>query len=103
MEYIGLVLLLGAFALWGIHQHQERLIARRGYTWYIGYSARWKKKRRACYKRFGYRCAVCNSPRDLQAHHRTYRNLFNERPEDLTCLCAVCHSTAPKSAGLYKG
>ena len=27
----------------------------------------------------------------LEAHHRTYVNLFNEQPGDLTALCRRCH------------
>lgn len=103
IEIIILIILLGLFALWGIRQHQERVIAQKGYKYYIAYSKRWKAKARACKKRFGYRCAICNSPRNLEAHHRTYRNLFNEKQADLTCLCRDCHALAPKSTGLYKG
>lgn len=41
-----------------------------------------------------YRCQVCNSPHDLQAHHRSYehRGKELEHLEDMTCLCRRCHS-----------
>lgn len=42
----------------------------------------------------GYRCRTCNVSAEgarLEVHHRTYRNLGNERPEDLTTLCSDCH------------
>lgn len=104
MEFVVVVfvLLLGVVVWWAVHERQERLIAKRGYSAYIEFSPRWKAKRQACYKRFGYRCAICNSPRNLEAHHRTYARLFNERPEDLTCLCKDCHRMAPRSKGLWK-
>jgi len=42
----------------------------------------------------GYRCQVCNSPHDLQAHHRTYEHRGSELDhlDDMTCLCRRCHS-----------
>jgi len=45
-------------------------------------------------KRAGYKCQVCNSPHDLQAHHRTYENRGNEinHLDDLICLCRRCHN-----------
>lgn len=46
-------------------------------------------------KRDGYRCVVCNSPEQIEAHHRTYRNHGEEHLhlEDLTTLCRKCHKT----------
>lgn len=45
-------------------------------------------KRRAKFK-----CQVCNSPHDLNAHHRTYENRGHEMEhlDDLVCLCRRCH------------
>jgi hypothetical protein len=34
---------------------------------------------------------VCNSDKQLDAHHRTYERIFNEEPGDLTVLCRKCH------------
>ena len=42
----------------------------------------------------GWRCRVCNlagNYSNLHTHHRTYERLGNERPDDLTVLCADCH------------
>jgi hypothetical protein len=42
----------------------------------------------------GFRCRLCNEGGDgvtIEAHHRTYENLFNEQPGDLTALCRRCH------------
>lgn len=36
-------------------------------------------------------CERCGSKQRLQVHHTTYKNLFNEEPEDLELLCSGCH------------
>lgn len=53
----------------------------------------WKAVSFAVKKRAGFRCQVCNSQHDLQAHHRTYANRGNEMNhlDDLICLCRRCH------------
>jgi len=52
---------------------------------------KWRKKRAAALERSDHRCQVCNSPHELQVHHRTYEHWGNERPKDLTVLCRTCH------------
>lgn len=44
-------------------------------------------------KRAKFRCQLCNSPLDLQAHHRTYEHKGDElnHLNDLICLCKKCH------------
>lgn len=37
------------------------------------------------------RCQLCNSPWDLQVHHRTYESRGKEPLSDLIVLCADCH------------
>lgn len=91
LTVISLTILLGIALRRAIYEHQERRIAQQGYQYYIRFSSRWRAKRKACYARFGNRCAVCYSPNNLEAHHRTYRRLYNEHPDDLTCLCRDCH------------
>jgi hypothetical protein len=58
-------------------------------------SPEWKVKAEAAKKAAGYRCQVCNHPKSegaiLDAHHRTYKRLGHERPEDITVLCRDCH------------
>lgn len=58
-------------------------------------SPAWQTKAEAAKKRVGYRCQICNAGREdgaiLDAHHRTYERLGNERPEDITVLCRNCH------------
>jgi len=38
-------------------------------------------------------CEFCASAGLLELHHRTYRNLGNERRSDLVLLCRDCHET----------
>lgn len=52
----------------------------------------WLATRATIRERFGNRCAVCNSDRTLQVHHRTYERRGEEDIRDLTLLCADCHS-----------
>ena len=63
-------------------------------------SPAWKRKAGAATKRAGYRCQVCNRGKQdgarLDAHHRTYERLGNERREDITVLCDDCHRTFHK-------
>ncbi len=57
-------------------------------------SDEWKKRAEEAKARVGNRCQVCNRSRtevQLDAHHRTYEYLGNERPEDITVLCRDCH------------
>ena len=53
----------------------------------------WREVSRAVKKRAGFRCQLCNSPLDLQAHHRTYEHKGDElnHLDDLICLCKKCH------------
>ena len=54
----------------------------------------WKEVSKAVKAKAGYKCQVCNSPHDLQAHHRTYEHRGSELQHlaDLVCLCRRCHS-----------
>lgn len=57
-------------------------------------SQEWREKAEEAKARAGNRCQVCNRSRaevQLDAHHRTYDRLGNERPEDITVLCRDCH------------
>ena len=48
--------------------------------------------RQAVFNRDGRKCVVCGSTDILQAHHLTYRNVYNEPTQDLITLCKTCHS-----------
>ena len=52
----------------------------------------WKQKRIEKFQQVGYNCQLCNSDKKLQVHHKTYKNLRHEPLNDLTVLCAECHS-----------
>ncbi len=41
-------------------------------------------------------CFCCESTDNLQVHHKTYKNIFNENDKDLVCLCRDCHNTVHK-------
>lgn len=61
------------------------------YIKYLG-TRKWRKKAEACKKLAGYKCNRCgSSDRQLNAHHKTYENVFKEPQRDLECLCDVCH------------
>jgi 5-methylcytosine-specific restriction endonuclease McrA len=44
------------------------------------------------------KCEICNSTKNLQVHHKTYKNLFKEEPIDLMLVCDVCHKKIHKIA-----
>jgi hypothetical protein len=52
----------------------------------------WQERRQAALDRAGRRCQVCNTPRRLHVHHRTYERRGRELPGDLTVLCDRCHA-----------
>jgi len=37
------------------------------------------------------KCERCGSKKCLHVHHKTYKNIYNEEPEDLELLCSKCH------------
>lgn len=53
----------------------------------------WDSIREQIYKRDNYECTQCHSKINLQAHHTTYDNLYNENEHlnELTTLCKKCH------------
>jgi hypothetical protein len=44
----------------------------------------------------GRKCEVCQSTKTVDVHHKTYKNLFNEEPEDLILLCRYHHNMVHK-------
>lgn len=59
------------------------------YTQYLS-SKKWKQKRNEVIN-LQKSCQSCGSKENLQVHHKTYRNIGNELPEDLLLLCNSCH------------
>ncbi len=56
-------------------------------------SSHWYKVRKQYLANHLYRCAKCGMTHGiLHLHHKTYKNLGNERMEDLQLLCEDCHS-----------
>lgn len=54
-------------------------------------SPEWDERRQETLRRADYRCERCGKDAPLQAHHLTYKNIFNEPLEDLQALCFDCH------------
>ena len=81
------------------------LLTERGFNYrdYLA-SPEWAEKRQAALQRAEHHCQVCNSPHELQVHHRTYERMCAERPADLTVLCRTCHTifhVGGRVVGLY--
>lgn len=51
----------------------------------------WQEKKWIALENAAYRCQVCNTPRNLNVHHRTYKRRGHELERDLTVLCEDCH------------
>lgn len=69
------------------------------YSAYL-HSDAWRLKRLVVIDLAGGRCQVCNSPKRLDVHHRTYERIGEEAPGDLTVLCRKCHSLFHEKRGL---
>lgn len=56
-------------------------------------SNHWKNKREEFYnsKYYDGCCSVCGLDENLQVHHKSYKNINNERLVDLVCVCGGCH------------
>ena len=54
-----------------------------------------KETRKRVYRRDGYRCALCDSPKYIQIHHVVKRSLGGtDSEQNLITLCADCHALA---------
>lgn len=72
-------------------------------TEYLRYlsSDRWRKKAGERLKIDHFRCCMCGTMgtaiNDLEVHHVSYRNIYNEDPyTDLVSLCRICHKSIHK-------
>lgn len=55
-------------------------------------SKKWLDKKKKVLKRDNYKCTKCQSGnRQLEVHHLTYDNIYNESSSDLVTLCDRCH------------
>lgn len=62
----------------------------------------WQSVRKIALEHAGNKCEVCNSPRKLQVHHRTYENRGKETLSDVIVLCAGCHGLFHKNGKLTR-
>jgi len=62
----------------------------RKYADYLN-SIDWKGVKTRLFQERGKRCELCNSARNIEVHHTTYKNIFREKMEDLMVLCFRCH------------
>ena len=51
----------------------------------------WKRLKVLKLESTGFKCQICNSKKQLQAHHNTYERFGREKLEDLVILCDSCH------------
>lgn len=56
----------------------------------------WKAVRMEVLHLRNHKCERCNSTYRLEVHHKTYRHIFNESPNDLEVLCHSCHKNHHK-------
>ena len=54
-------------------------------------SDEWRLKRGKVFAKRGRICERCKSKKDIQVHHKTYKNIYNEPLKDLEVLCKSCH------------
>jgi 5-methylcytosine-specific restriction endonuclease McrA len=54
-------------------------------------SKEWSEIKLDLYANRGKKCERCRNTKFLQVHHKHYRNIFKEEPEDLEILCNACH------------
>jgi hypothetical protein len=74
---------------------REERLAAMPYREYLE-TPEWDERRRAAYRKAGYRCQLCGaSGVELHAHHRAYgRRGRTGEEDDLIVLCARCHKRA---------
>lgn len=76
----------------GLYQESVQALREMPYPEYLR-SDGWQQTRWFALERAGRRCQTCNRSKGLHVHHRTYDRRGQEHLDDLTVLCADCHST----------
>jgi len=69
------------------------------YLDYINSDPNWKKFRESILTLRGHKCERCGSSKQLQVHHKNYKNLYKETAQDVELLCKVCHKAEHREAG----
>lgn len=59
-------------------------------------SKEWKKLSKKIKNRDKNKCVVCNKTTNLNCHHITYDNIYQEKEQDLVTLCFDCHNQEHK-------
>ncbi len=59
-------------------------------------SKEWAEIRIELFTVRGKKCERCSSKKKLHVHHKHYKNIFHEEPEDLEILCSKCHEKEHK-------
>lgn len=54
-------------------------------------SDQWQERRQTALARAKFKCQLCSAKLSLNVHHRTYKRIGREKPEDLIVLCRRCH------------
>ena len=62
----------------------------------------WKEKKRERLDFAMYCCELCSNPNGLEVHHRSYKNLGDERLNDMIALCETCHGVFHRRLGLHE-
>lgn len=69
------------------------------YDRYLAYldSEKWRELRNECLSKDGFKCVICGSPYDLNAHHLIYPHILGtESVHDLITVCKTCHAKIEK-------
>lgn len=70
-------------------EKKERL---KKYYDYLG-SPEWRNKRQEVFNSRSKCCERCKRVDNLEIHHKTYKNIYKEKLEDLQILCRSCHKS----------
>lgn len=64
----------------------------------------WLEIKKRKLKQADYKCEICGEDEiALQVHHKHYRNIGNEKDEDLAVLCPNCHKDVHSEIAKLKG
>lgn len=69
----------------------EKVKSSKEYADYIK-SKEWQATRQRIFRRDDFRCVRCGCSKNLEVHHITYKNLGEEKDDDLATLCDKCHN-----------
>lgn len=75
---------------WVVNEMRKLFLRIMPYKKYLQ-TKHWKVVAARARQRAEHRCQLCNSPDNLEVHHRTYERRGHESESDLTVLCDTCH------------